>query len=212
MIRINLLPRKPVKRKSKGGLDVLILLCVLVAEAAVVYFLHSSLSGKVEDQRRANGIKQAKIDSIKADIKDHEQIKAELEEIDAREKIIQELIAGRTGPVQMIMELAAVLSLGSGPSLHKEKYQSLLKRDPSAGYNPEWDSRRLWITLFKEQDREVEMDGKAMSNEDVGEFLRRLKLSDYFYAESLVKTAEAYETQSSVPIVSWKIRCKVRYR
>jgi type IV pilus assembly protein PilN len=212
MIRINLLPRKPVKRKGKGGLDILILLCVLVAEAAVLYFLYSSLSGKVEDQQRANGIKQAKIDSIQADIKDHENIKAELEEIDAREKIIQELIAGRTGPVQMLMELSTVLSLGSGPSLHKDKYQELLKRDPSAGYNPEWDSRRLWVTHFQEEDRQVEMEGRAMSNEDVGEFLRRLKLSDYFYAESLVNTREVSVEKSSVPIVSWKIRLKVRYR
>lgn len=212
MIRINLLPRKPVKRKGKGGLDILVLLCVLVVEAAVLYFLYSSLSGKVEDQQRANGIKQAKIDSIKADIKDHEKIKAELEEIDAREKIIQELIAGRTGPVQMLMELSTVLSLGAGPSLHKEKYQELLKRDPSAGFNPEWDSRRLWVTRFQEEDRQVEMEGKAMSNEDVGEFLRRLKLSDYFYAESLINTKEVSVEKSSVPIVSWKIRLKVRYR
>jgi type IV pilus assembly protein PilN len=212
MIRINLLPRKPVKRKGKGGLDILILLCVIVAEAAVLYFLYSSLSGKVEDQQRANGIKQAKIDSIEADIKDHEMIKAELEEIDAREKIIQELIAGRTGPVQMLMELSTILSLGAGPSLHKETYQELLKRDPSAGYNPEWDSRRLWVTHFQEEDRQVEMEGKAMSNEDVGEFLRRLKLSDYFYAETLVNTKEVSVAKSSVPIVSWKIKLKVRYR
>ncbi|MBW2264089.1 MAG: PilN domain-containing protein [Deltaproteobacteria bacterium] len=212
MIRINLLPRKPVKRKSKGGLDILILLCVLIAEAAVLYFLYSALSGQVEDQQRANGIKQAKIDSIKSDIKDHEEIKAELEEIDAREQIIQELIAGRTGPVQMLMELASVLSLGSGPSLHQEKYQELLKRDPSAGFNPEWDSRRLWVIHFMEEDRQVEMEGKAMSNEDVGEFLRRLKLSDYFYAEALVNTKEVSVEKSTVPIVSWKIKLKVRYR
>jgi type IV pilus assembly protein PilN len=212
MIRINLLPRKPVKRKSKGGLDILILLCALIAVAAVCYFLYSSLNSKVEDQKRANGIKQAKIDSIKSDIQDHESIKAELEEIDAREKIIQELIAGRTGPVQVLVELATILSLGSGPSVHKEQYQELLKRDPSAGYNPEWDSRRLWLMGFKETDREVEMKGMAMSNEDVGEFLRRLKLSDYFYAETLVKTAEVTVQKSNVPIVSWELKCKIRYR
>jgi type IV pilus assembly protein PilN len=212
MIRINLLPRKAVKRKARGGVELLIMVSALVVELAVLYFLFSSLSGRVEDQRRANGIKQAKIESIKADIKDHEQIKSALEEIDAREKIIQELVAGRTGPVQVLMELAAVLSSGGGPLIHKEWYQELLKRDPSAGYNPEWDTRRLWITSFKEQNREVEMAGAAMSNEDVGEFLRRLKLSGYFYDESLVKTAEIGAKESNVPIVSWRIKCKIRYQ
>lgn len=212
MIRINLLPRKPVKRKGKGGIEILVLVCVLIVVGAVLYFMYSSLNGKVEDQKRANAIKLAKIDSIKADIKDHEKIKTELEEIDAREKIIQELIAGRTGPVQVLMELATILSLGSGPSVHKEQYQELLKRDPSAGYNSEWDSRRLWLTTFKEENREVEFHGMAMSNEDVGEFLRRLKLSDYFYAETLVKTAEVTVPKSNVPIVSWELKCKIRYR
>jgi len=212
MIRINLLPRKPIKRKGKGGLDVLVLACVLLVEAGIIYFLYSSLNGKIDDQKRVNSIKQAKIDSMKADIKDHEQIKAELTEIEAREKIIQELVAGRTGPVQMLVELASILSPAVGPSILKERYQELLKRDPSAGFNPEWDTRRLWILSFKEKDRQVEMDGQAMSNEDVGEFLRRLKLSDYFIDESLIKTAEVPAKDSSVSIVSWKIKCKIRYR
>lgn len=212
MIRINLLPSKPVKHATRGGLDVLVLLLVLLIEGAAIFLLYSSVSGKVDDQKRENGIKQSKIDSIKADIKDHEAIKAELAEIEAREKIIQELIAGRTGPVQMLMELSAILGQGGGPTVDKEEYQELLKRDPTAGYNPEWDARRLWLTSFKETNREVEMSGQAMSNEDVGEFLRRLKLSNYFFDEILVKTAEQRVTKSSHPVVGWNIKCKIRYQ
>ncbi len=212
MIRINLLPTKAVKRKSRGELEILVLLLVLLVEGAVIYLLYSTVSGKVEDQKRENDIKQAKIASIQEDIKDHEQIKAQLDEIDAREKIIQELIAGRTGPVQMLMELSAILGQGQGPTVDKEEYQEQLKRDPSSGYNPEWDSRRLWLTAFKETDREVDMSGQAMSNEDVGEFLRRLKLSKYFFAEVLIKTMEIRIPSSSVPIVGWNIKCKIRYQ
>lgn len=212
MIRINLLPSKTVKRKSRGEVEILVLLLVLLVEGVIIYLLYSSVSGKVDDQKRENDIKQAKISSIKEDIKDHDQIKAELAEIDAREKIIQELIAGRTGPVQMLMELSFILGQGGGPTVDKEEYQQLLKRDPSAGYNPEWDSRRLWLTQFKEADREVEMSGQAMSNEDVGEFLRRLKLSKYFFGEVLIKTAEIKVPGSGVPIVAWNIKCKIRYQ
>ena len=212
MIRINLLPRKAVKRRSRGELELLVLLLVLVIEGVGIYLVWSSISGKVEDQQRENDMKRAKITAIKEDIKDHDAIKTELSEIEAREKIIQELIAGRTGPVQVLMELSSILSQNGGPSVDKEWYQELLKRDPSAGYNPEWDSRRLWITSFTEKDREVELDGEAMSNEDVGELLRRLKLSSYFFAETLVRTAEAKTKDSTVPLIEWKIRCKVRYR
>jgi type IV pilus assembly protein PilN len=212
MIKINLLPTKPVKKKARGEVSILVLLLVLLVEGVVAYLLYSSLSGKVEDQQRENEIKQGKIASIKEDIKDHEAIKNELSEIDAREKIIEELKAGRTGPVQVLMELSAILSQGGGPSVDKEAYKELLKRDPSAGYNPEWDSRRLWLTSFKEADRTVDMTGMAMSNEDVGEFLRRLKLSNYFFDEQLVKTSEAGSDKTSVPIVSWHIKSKIRYQ
>jgi len=213
MIKINLYPTKPVKKKKRAGaIDALVFLLVMVVCGAVIWIVHGSISEKIDTQKRTNDMKQMKIDSIRQEIEDHDSIKAQLAEIEAREKIIQELVAARTGPVQMLVELSNIMSLGKGPSIRPEEYRELLKRDPASGFNPEWDPRRLWITAFEEEDREVTLNGEAMSNEDVGELLRRMKISKYFFNEELVQTKSFKSTETTVMIVAFKITCNLRYR
>lgn len=213
MIKINLYPTKPVKKKKRAGaIDALVFLLIMVVCGAVIWIVHGSISEKIDTQKGTNNRKQMKIDSIRQEIEDHDSIKAQLAEIEAREKIIQELVAARTGPVQMLVELSNIMSLGKGPSIRPEEYREMLKRDTSSGFNPEWDPRRLWITAFEEEDREVTLNGEAMSNEDVGELLRRMKISKYFFNEELVKTQSFESTETTVMIVAFEITCNLRYR
>ena len=213
MIRINLYPTKPVKKKERAGaVDALVFLLVTVVCAAVIWIVHGSISEKIEKQKRTNDIMSMKIESIKQEIKDHDEIKAKLTEFEAREKIIQELVAARTGPVQMLVELSNIMSLGKGPSIRPEEYQEMLKRDPASGFNPEWDPRRLWLTRFEESDREVVLEGQAMSNEDVGELLRRIKISKYFFNEELVKTKTEKSTETTAMVIAFELKCNIRYR
>ena len=213
MIRINLYPTKPVKKKEKAGIiDLVVFLLVTLVCTAAIWFINGMISEKIERQQLANDTKQTKIASIKQSIQDHDQIKAQLAEIEAREKIIQELVAARTGPVQMLVELSNIMSAGKGPAIRPDEYQEMLKRDPSSGYNPEWDPRRLWLLGFDEKDREVTLTGEAMSNEDVGEFLRRIKISTYFFDEQLVKTQTRPTGETQTVIIAFEIKCSVRYR
>ena len=213
MIRINLYPTKPIKKKERAGaVDILVFVLVLAVCGAVVWIVNGSISEKVETQNRTNNVKKMKIDSIRQEIKDHDQIKRQLQEIEAREKIIQDLIAARTGPVQMLVELSNILSIGKGPSIRPDEYKEMLQHAPSSGFNPEWDPRRLWLQEFEEEDRAVIVRGEAMSNEDVGEFLRRMKISKYFFNEELVKTKQEKADGSSAMIVAFEIKCNIRYR
>jgi len=215
MIRINLVPKKLAKKKERGKeVELLVFLLVLLICGAVIWILHSTISEKIDTQTRANDGKRLKINAIQQEIKDHELIKKQLAEIEAREKIIQELVAARTGPVQMLVEMSRILAGGpdSGPSVKPDEYQEMLKRDPSSGFDPEWDARRLWITSFVEQEKRVMIAGLATSNEDVGEFLRRLKISRYFFDEVLLQTASEGEKETGASIVSFRIKCTIRYR
>ncbi|MFH1435026.1 MAG: PilN domain-containing protein [Pseudomonadota bacterium] len=213
MIKINLYPTKPIKKKERAGVvDILVFVLVLAVCGAVIWIVNGSISEKVDTQSRTNNVKKMKIDSIRQEIKDHDMIKRQLQEIEAREKIIQELIAARTGPVQMLVELSNILSLGKGPSIKPDEYKEMLQQAPSSGFNPEWDPRRLWLKQFEEEDRVVAVHGEAMSNEDVGEFLRRMKISKYFFNEELVKTKQEKAEGSSAMIVAFEIKCNIRYR
>jgi Tfp pilus assembly protein PilN len=48
------------------------------------------------------------------------------------------------------------------------------------GWNPDWDTKRLWIDQFVEKNRRVMITGHARSNEDLAEFLERLNSSRHF--------------------------------
>ena len=50
----------------------------------------------------------------------------------------------------------------------------------SRGWNPDWDTKRLWIDQFLEKRRKVQIVGHARSNEDLAEFLERLNSSRHF--------------------------------
>ena len=73
------------------------------------------------------------------------------------------------------------------------------------------DSRRLWITAFKEEDRQVTLTGAARGHDDVAEFLRRLNVSPYFAEVRLVKTQSAMNNELHLELVQFEIECTARY-
>jgi len=109
------------------------------------------------------------------------------------------------------VELSQLLSEGGGPTVSPERLAALRRDNPLAGFNPGWDTRRLWLTSFTEQDRACLIRGFGKTNEDVAEFLRRLNISNLFEKVSLTATSAALEPGGSVPIVSFDLSCQVRY-
>ena len=111
-------------------------------------------------------------------------------------------------------EMSDVLTKGKGPTTNQTKYQALLQLDPNAGYNPNWEPRRAWMIAYAEKDGLVEMRGGAKSDEDVAEFLKRLKLSEYFVRESVYwkKTEPQVEAKlNNAPYVTFELKAKVNY-
>ena len=81
-----------------------------------------------------------------------------------------------------------------------------LRRDnPLSVFNPNWDSRRLWITGFVESQRRLKIDGNARDGEDVSELARRLNLSSFFYDVKLLPATRDKD------FVKFSIEAKVRY-
>jgi type IV pilus assembly protein PilN len=212
MIRINLLPIKTLRRREIGrNVAILFLLCLL-GEILVLFGIHQSMKSKIVIERRRNHSLKANIARYKKEIGDPKKIEEELKEIQEREEIISELKAARTGPVYMLTELSNILSPGKGPSLDRTRYLNMCRENPGACINFQWDSRRVWITEFKEKERTVVIRGEARSHEDVAEFHRRLNLSDYFYKMDLIQTEQTKSKELGIEYVKFEIQGKVRYK
>lgn len=228
MIRINLIPVKRAKKVYSIVTQLILFIVILVVIAIVLVFIDGIKRQKKDELFIQVGDVNLKIDKIKRQISDHSQIKSNIEKIEYKQKIIDDLESRRSGPAYFLIELSNILSKTKGPHINPQRYQSIITVDRSDGYNPTWDGQRLWLSSILEENREVDIKGDALSNQDVSEFLRRLELSDFFYNVNLVETSQrefdvskllpatkqgqsSAATKANYTVISFQIHCRVRY-
>lgn len=206
MIRINLLAQKKRAEKSDASQVWLAgVMVVVLAEVAALFVFHSVKAEELSDQLRKNAELTSQIEQAKRNVANHDQVKGQLAMLRAREEAIQKLQTARSGPTAILMELARILTPGRGPSVDPDRLAQLRRDNPLSVFNPNWDSRRLWLTGFVEAQRKLKIDGKARDGEDVSELARRLNLSAYFYDVKLLPASREQD------FVKFSIEAKVRY-
>lgn len=211
MIRINLLPIKAAKRREQGQRQLLVGIVVMTLAFVGVIVFHTAEASKINELRAANQQTSAAIARLKAEIGDYELVKAQRDELIRQRDAIKRLQANRSGPVWMMRELSDILTKGRGPTFNKEQYEELLKRDPNAAFNPNWEPKRVWILSYEEKAHNVTMKGAAKSDEDVAEFLKRLKLSAFFSDVYWKQTQPQFDSKLNVAYVTFDITCRVNY-
>ncbi len=206
MIRINLLAQKKRAERSDGSqVWLAVVMVVVLAEVAALFVLHSFKAEELSVQQRKNAELTSQIEQAKRNVANHDQVKAELQLLRARETAIQKLQNGRSGPTAILMELARILTPGRGPSVDPDRLAQLRRDNPLAVFNPTWDARRLSINGYVESQRKLKIDGRARDGEDVSELARRLNLSSYFYDVRLLPATREND------FVRFSIEAKVRY-
>lgn len=211
MIRINLLPQK--RRQAAGGGEIwaLATIVILALEVVVCLVLFGFKSDELDTATRENQALSSQIEQVKLASKNHEEVKKKLVRLREREDAIAKLQSARTGPTAMLLEVARLLTPGRGPSVDPETLGKLRRENPLQDFNPNWDSRRLWLTRFVESNRKVQLDGLARDGEDVSELARRMNLSSYFYEVALLPARRSSEGGSAISMVAFKLEAKVRY-
>ena len=215
MIRINLLPQ--AKRQSGEGVGLAVWGYAYLLATAVwciaLAFVYFSLSSDRDQALAQNKEIERQIKKIKDESGDLEKLQKELDQSKQLEGVVKDLLAARAGPARMLLELSAILSPGRGPTVDPKKLEELRKVNPDANFTPGWDTNRLWIDGFNEEQGKCEMTGAGRNNEDIAEFLRRLTLSEVFDNVVLVRTgaAAANKKTGNVALVGFELTCKVRY-
>lgn len=218
MIRINLMPR--AKRAARatasvGGPSNTIWAGVYFAAALITGALcavwYVSLDNELQAQVRANNELQTRIEDLRSQSQGLEEVQAKLQQSLALAEVVEQLEAGRTGPTRVLMELSNILSTGpgSGPTIDPEELERMRRDNPLAGFNRNWDPRRLSVDEFTEEDGATEIRGAGRTNEDVAEFLRRLALSEIFEGVTLQET-RAVEVEG-IELIGFQISARVVY-
>lgn len=216
MIRVNLLPQK---RGARGAAPqqsqrwLLVVLGVLVLQVVGLFLFHQKKLEELDAQKSKNDRLQTQIADIRKLVANHEEIKKALATLRAREDAIAKLQSARSGPTAVLLELAQLLTPGKGPTTDPDRLAQLRKDNPNLVYLPGWDSRRLWITSYVENNRTVRIEGLARDGNDVAELAQRLKLSSYFYEVTLLpgKKESSTEKDARIEVINFALQLKVRY-
>ena len=211
MIKINLLPVKAAKRREQGQKQLLAGVIILSATLVGIIVFHGTQVAHINELRDHNTQLSKDIARLKAEIGDYDVIKAQRDELIRQRDAIKRLQANRSGPTYMMRELSDILTPGKGPTFNKEQYEEAIKRDPNAGFNPNWDTRRAWLISYSEQNHAVKIHGGAKSDEDVAEFLKRLKVSAFFSDVYWQQTKPEVDTKLNVSYVTFDVTCRVNY-
>lgn len=172
MIRINLLQSEsgPSGGGGKGFLAIAVVLVLLLVGA--LYYLQTEAQTEFDEVRKNNAATQRKIDKLKAETSEVAALEEEKEQLTRQKQVLDGLIEGKNGPINMLFELSEMLRTEDDPQKKLEQ--------KNRGWNPEWDPQRIWIDGFVEKNRIVRIVGHARSNEDVAEFHHRLESSRHF--------------------------------
>jgi len=142
MILINLLPHREEKRKRRRQAFFVGLGLAAVGGLVVASLWYLALMEMISGQQSRNEFLQAEIQRLDAQIKDIASLKAEIESLKARQKVVEDFQIDRNMPVHLLNEL--------------------VKQTPEGVY----------LTTMKQDGQSITVSGLAQTNERVSEFLR----------------------------------------
>lgn len=200
MIRINLLQTKkrsrgraaPVDGAEKRGAIYAVSLLLLVAGLGLVlYFIYDGVVIETAKIKAKTAEVQAEVQKIKELIDEEglQRREAELERIKAAKEKVE---SQRRSPVQVMHELANILSTGIDPDFDEEEYRRCKAKDPQCALDPSWDGHSIWLTSVNErQGGLLEIKGQARDAADLSEFVKRMRVSARFHDVTHPKYSKA---------------------
>jgi type IV pilus assembly protein PilN len=144
-IRINLLPHREAKRRRQKNAFYVLTGLSVVAGALLVFVVWSVLEGYLASQKDRNDMISRENAKLDVQIKEIASLRQEIDALRSRQKAVEDLQSDRNEPVYLFDELT--------------------RQTPEG----------IYLKSIKQEDRKVNVNGWAASNERVSEFLRNLQ-------------------------------------
>jgi type IV pilus assembly protein PilN len=161
MIKVNLFPFRAARIKENIRRQVTIYLLSMIFLILASSYFYLDLNNKVNILREERDVKQKELDSFKDTNMKIAALKKTIADVEVKLKTIKRLEKGKTGPVRLLDDIAM--------SVPEDK---------------------LWLTTLKEQKGTLILDGTAMDNETVADFMDRLQNTKSISSVQLVRTRQ----------------------
>jgi len=170
MIRINILPGGPKGRAAKPQYDVraqvLLGIGVILVTLAGCWWYSASLDSELDARQEEKRDKEKQVTQLKERVKQVQDFEKRRKLLEDKNRIIDQLEQSRMGPVKVLDHVS----------------QSL-------------EPLKVWLTKLGVTSDTVELEGKAITNDDVVEFVNNLRRTDYFTGINLQESKAAIENK-----------------
>ncbi len=172
MIRINLLPG-PKGRQAKPQYDVraqaLLGVGLVLITLAGCWWYSAALDTEIEAKQAEKQDKEKQVAQLKEQVKQVADFEQRKKILEDKNRIIDQLEKSRVGPVKVLDHVS----------------QSL-------------EPLKLWLVRVGVNGQSIDLEGRAMTNDDVVEFVNNLRRTDYFVNIDLQESKAATENQINV--------------
>ncbi len=172
MIRINLLPG-PKGRQAKPQYDVraqaLLGVGLVLITLAGCWWYSAALDTEIETKQAEKQDKEKQVAQLKEQVKQVADFEQRKKVLEDKNRVIDQLEKSRVGPVKVLDHVS----------------QSL-------------EPLKLWLVRVSVNGQSIELEGRAMTNDDVVEFVNNLRRTDYFMNIDLQESKAATESQVNV--------------
>lgn len=180
MIRINLLPVREITAEFGRRQEIALATVVLGLTVVVLAGAYWLQVLRIASLTAELTSVRKEVEALNAKAKGVQDVERRIAELKNKLKIIDDLNKNKTGPVRIM--------------------ESLSSATPA----------RLWLTQFREAGGNVTIDGLAVDNQTIAEFLRALSGSAYFDDVELIETAQT--NQAGVALKRFSLRSKLIYQ
>jgi type IV pilus assembly protein PilN len=180
MIRINLLPVKALQAEVTRRREVIVGGTALGCVVALLAGTHIYQSYQLSQLQSELVTLRAELQALNAKVKEVGDLQNKIKDFRGKNKIIEDLNRKKSGPV-LVME-------------------SLSSATPAS----------LWLTDLKETGGEATMNGLAVDNQTIADFMTAMAGSKYFANVELVETTQGPGASSALK--KFSIKSKVLYR
>jgi type IV pilus assembly protein PilN len=161
MIRINLLSAHQIQRDKNGQWLMRGGLLALSVLLAAMLVAYWMLGSQIRHLKQEKETLEQQTGQAAALQREIKELKEKKEAFANRLTLLQNLEKERHGPVRLFEILTTILP-----------------------------AEQLWITTLKENGPEIRIDGMALSNEILAEFMKRLEASAFFKQVDLIQSAQ----------------------
>ena len=180
MIRINLLPIKELTAEVGRRQELVIAGLILGLTVALATTLHVFQSYRLYGLRAEAGSLKKEIETLNVQLKEVGDLQQRVKALEQKIKVIDDLTKKKVGPVKVL--------------------ESLSLATPS----------RLWLTEFKESSGNLTINGLAVDNQTVADFLKSLSTFAYFSNVDLVEATQV--DQDKVSLKKFSIKSQLLYQ